>query len=861
MTFYKDSKRFVGTNANRIGVPVISGGWKEVGRSTIQTAPTNTLTSTQGNNGGSGQHSSGAWAGSGGGGGSSSVGSNSSTSAGGNGGNGTANTISGSSITYATGGAGAGNVSDGTGGSSNANNNNVGQSATANRGSGGGGAKNGTQGGAGSSGIVVIRFTTSGNTYSQSGGTVTTSGSDTIISYTTTSGTKTFTPSSAFNVQYLVVGGGGSAGAGNEPTGAGGAGGYLAGTGHGVTAQSYSITIGAGGSQPSTSAGDLGNDGGNSSFDDFIAIGGGSGGGRSNTESIRKGRDGASGGGSGTDVAGSSGATTGGSATKSYLPTPAVDEDFTSYANQSSADAVWVPRNTSVGRVNISNDVLDATGNVSTIAGVVRDIGAVGSTFVLRFKIVITTASQYSSGAIAGKLNIGLFSTNQNASVTSAEELIALDVNTFDNNYRFKAGGSVTADAGGSTGAGGYTTETRYVEIKRLTGGDCKLSIFTSDAYTTSVLEGSKTLTPTGTITSALRYLGVKSGNSGSGDGTVVLTIDDISFWNNTTYVATGDTLTVSNFADKKYYMVLYNAIPSGEMTEYLTFGSLGVKDTTESYANRVSKNGASSGSGYDNRQNIVFSAKSGGTQPEFAVSYIANKSDRAKLLIGHSVNAHTAGANQEPDRTEFVGKQAQTSNPLNVVSFDNTGTGDYVSGTECVVLGYDPDDTHTDNFWEQLASVDLSGGDATSLSSGTFTAKKYLWVQVFAERNSDANIQPIFRVGNSSVDTLSNYSFRYSSNGATDATVTTDTSMGLGWNAGRKHFINMFIINNSSNEKLIISHDVNNNASGAGNAPNRFESVGKWANTSSQINVIQMLEEDGFTFGTDSFIKVWGHD
>ena len=102
-------------------------------------------------------------------------------------------------------------------------------------------------------------------------------------------------------------------------------------------------------------------------------------------------------------------------------------------------------------------------------------------------------------------------------------------MNTFDNNYRFKAGGSITADAGGSTGAGGYTTETRYVEIKRLTGGDCKLSIFTSDAYNTSVLEGSKTLTPTGTITSALRYLGVKSGNSGTGNGTVVLTIDDIS--------------------------------------------------------------------------------------------------------------------------------------------------------------------------------------------------------------------------------------------------------------------------------------------------------------------------------------------
>ena len=34
-------------------------------------------------------------------------------------------------------------------------------------------------------------------------------------------------------------------------------------------------------------------------------------------------------------------------------------------------------------------------------------------------------------------------------------------------------------------------------------------------------------------------------------------------------------------------------------------------------------------------------------------------------------------------------------------------------SGTEVVVLGWDPTDTHTDNFWEEL-------GSATDLASGT---------------------------------------------------------------------------------------------------------------------------------------------
>ena len=45
-----------------------------------------------------------------------------------------------------------------------------------------------------------------------------------------------------------------------------------------------------------------------------------------------------------------------------------------------------------------------------------------------------------------------MFSTNEDG--RSAEELIAVDVNAYDNKYRFKAGGSITADAGGTDGAG-----------------------------------------------------------------------------------------------------------------------------------------------------------------------------------------------------------------------------------------------------------------------------------------------------------------------------------------------------------------------------------------------------------------------
>jgi hypothetical protein len=52
-------------------------------------------------------------------------------------------------------------------------------------------------------------------------------------------------------------------------------------------------------------------------------------------------------------------------------------------------------------------------------------------------------------------------------------------------------------------------------------------------------------------------------------------------------------------------------------------------------------------------------------------------------------------------------------------------------------------------------------------------------------------------------------------------------------------HLSNMFIINNSANEKLVIAHVFDQNTAGAGTAPTREEAVGKWANTSAQITEI----------------------
>tara|TARA_R110000822_G_scaffold290422_1_gene412466 strand:+ start:349 stop:1776 length:1428 start_codon:yes stop_codon:yes gene_type:complete len=106
-------------------------------------------------------------------------------------------------------------------------------------------------------------------------GDVTTDGSYTVLKYRSDG---TFTPTSAFNVEYLVVAGGGAGGASGAGAGGGGAGGYRTSTSHAVTSQSYNITVGAGGAGYSaTTYNSTMNNGSDSVFDTITSTGGGGG--------------------------------------------------------------------------------------------------------------------------------------------------------------------------------------------------------------------------------------------------------------------------------------------------------------------------------------------------------------------------------------------------------------------------------------------------------------------------------------------------------------------------------------------------------------------------------------------------------
>jgi len=320
-----------------------------------------------------------------------------------------------------------------------------------------------------------------------------------------------------------------------------------------------------------------------------------------------------------------------------------------------------------------------------------------------------------------------------------------------------------------------------------------------------------------------------------------------------TTLGSAGSSIDVTSLADKRYYMVLADIQSSGITNIRMRNNG----DTGNNYASRYCANGGTD-STIGSFNNMVCHNQNV-TVPQFMVSYGTNRSANEKLWMNHTVIQNTAGATTAPLREESVCKHAQTSNPIDEINIIEAETGSFDTNSECVVLGWDPADTHTSNFWEELASVEL-GSDTSTIDSGVFTAKKYLWVQFYAERSATADAR--LRVGNSTVDTGSNYAGRTSSNGGSDSTDTSTSAVQNIIDSGNDipNFGNMFIINNASNEKLMILHKIAQNTAGAGNAPTRRESVWKWTNTSNQINRIELSLSTG-NYRSGGILKVWGAD
>ena len=347
----------------------------------------------------------------------------------------------------------------------------------------------------------------------------------------------------------------------------------------------------------------------------------------------------------------------------------------------------------------------------------------------------------------------------------------------------------------------------------------------------------------------ARKYYRKRPSVAGGGGGASVGSWKELG---RTTLGSNGDTITVSSLPDKRYYKFILRTHPADGNTDDIKLSFNG--DTGSNYAYRRSAGGQADDT-FASTNNFRIDA-SNGAYDRHVFGYVANYTSKEKLVIAHDVIGQTAGA--VPYRIETAGKWTNTSNAISSFTFTNQGAGNFASGSEAIILGYDPADTHTttDNFWQELASVNATGS-SSNLSSGTISARKYLWIQIWLDPSTRQS--HLLRFNN---DSSSNYATRYSTNGATDSTDGSVTNFNLGSGIGTldglPSFQNIFVINNSSNEKLAIINSVWQNTEGA-NATGRIEMVGKWANTASQITEIDI--DSSANWNSGSIIKVWGAD
>jgi len=223
---------------------------------------------------------------------------------------------------------------------------------------------------------------------------------------------------------------------------------------------------------------------------------------------------------------------------------------------------------------------------------------------------------------------------------------------------------------------------------------------------------------------------------------------------------------TIDDLPDKQYYMVLWdmnvsnngNTNGNAESNCFRFRDSGGDMTGHNSNARYHHLSGTVSGNGsytygYEDDVNRTWShfwgfhpARGAGNERrrQFAYQLVANKSGVPAMAITHATGSSRNNMNSG-GYVEFCEstQSAPSTNTITGLSLNsNTGwVGSWTAGSECVVLGWDPDDTHTDNFWEKLGEGTISS-DGDIIETTGFAKKKYLWVQAYLEASADNTIE-----------------------------------------------------------------------------------------------------------------------
>ena len=637
--------------------------------------------------------------------------------------------------------------------------------------------------------------------------TVSTDGDYTVLTYTQDGA---FVPKNSFNVDYLVVaggGGGGSGGAGGSGAGGGGAGGYRTATGFEVTKTLYNITVGAAGSGATTTntvysslgANAKGSNGGDSAFGSITSIGGGGGAAGTNVSPYGVGGSGGSGGGDAFYLGSGSGISGQGN------------------------DGGDSP--TSGGSTGDWNGGGGGGAGAAGAGGSASGGGAGGSGLQ---SSINGTATYYAGGGGGGVW--------QDTSITGG------------------AGGSSIGGAGGNYNSAG-SDATGYGS-----GGGGGGVWYTGSDPSYAGGNGSQGIV-------ILRFL--TSGNEYSTTADIfqpTLQSPSVAGWKELGRKKLGssaDTIDVSNIDNKKYLMFIVQSIPSGNTNLGLRFNG----ETGSRYSQNGSYNTANDSSGSSTSTSCIGNYGSAITTPALHIGYVVNETNKIKLIRSNSVIQKDISDVLDVQESWGTFAPSTITEVIEDLSWINTDSGSFDTDSELIVLGWDPADTHTDNFWEELATITETEGTSETFNTPVFTSKKYIMFEAYIidQNNSDAGIDMYVNDTTGSGTYRMRYDNNFAKQGYDGGTGTGSYQLlyGNGFVNNENFYMRGFGLNISGKQKLFMADVVTDGGSNTG-TPNARVLGGKTVATNYDITQIGFRNRGtttGKNIGIGSVIKVWGHD
>ena len=165
--------------------------------------------------------------------------------------------------------------------------------------------------------------------------------------------------------------------------------------------------------------------------------------------------------------------------------------------------------------------------------------------------------------------------------------------------------------------------------------------------------------------------------------------------------------------------------------------------------------------------------------------------------------------------------------------------------------MGCDDEEANSGtNFWNEIDSV-VGAGSSSTLTTDTFSAKKYLEFSIYTTAYVDGKI--LFNSTASETDS----NRRYMPNGTTSTENVNQNGIQVLYDLAPA-LIHGWTCNVSANEKLLLINSGETNNATGGSELYRMEVVAKWTKMGEDITKM-FLTKSSTNFTTDERLRLWG--